>query len=61
LARVHMPIKIASPLRLACHGTSAEIQAETKAALAKAYPNDRATGYALGDLRGTMLLEFIRE
>ena len=61
LARVYMPIKIASPLCLACHGTSAEIQAETKAALAKAYPNDRATGYALGDLRGTMLLEFIRE
>lgn len=37
-----------------CHGTS--IAPEVKAAIATSYPNDRATGFAAGDLRGAMLV-----
>lgn len=37
-----------------CHGTS--IAPEVKAAIAASYPNDRATGFAAGDLRGAMLV-----
>jgi hypothetical protein len=37
-----------------CHGTS--IAPEVKAAIAIGYPDDRATGFAAGDLRGAMLV-----
>lgn len=37
-----------------CHGTS--IAPEVKAAIAASYPDDRATGFAAGDLRGAMLV-----
>jgi uncharacterized protein YegJ (DUF2314 family) len=40
------------PLCLACHGTA--LAPEVSAALAKKYPEDRATGYALGELRGVV-------
>jgi hypothetical protein len=38
---------------LACHGTS--LAADVAAALAERYPQDRATGYAEGDLRGAFI------
>lgn len=47
------PLFIQKPC-LACHG---EPRAEVKAALDKHYPNDQATGYALGDLRGVLWVE----
>jgi hypothetical protein len=37
-----------------CHGTS--IAPEVKAAIDANYPDDRATGFAAGDLRGAMLV-----
>ena len=37
-----------------CHGTS--IAPEVKAAIAASYPDDLATGFAAGDLRGAMLV-----
>lgn len=37
-----------------CHGTS--IAPDVKAAIAASYPDDRATGFAAGDLRGAMLV-----
>ena len=37
-----------------CHGAS--IAPEVKAAIATSYPNDRATGFTAGDLRGAMLV-----
>ncbi len=47
---------IVQPLCLACHGTDlAPAVAERIAAL---YPNDRAIGYAVGDLRGVFWVEF---
>lgn len=49
---VRMPITLSSPLCLRCHGSGDEIDAETRAALSGRYPDDRATGYSLYDLRG---------
>jgi hypothetical protein len=40
-----------------CHGKPSEIEEDVKQALAEAYPNDRATGFSAGDLRGWMWAE----
>lgn len=37
-----------------CHGTN--IAPEVQAAIAASYPDDQATGFAAGDLRGAMLI-----
>lgn len=42
---------------LRCHGAPDEVQRNVGAALAKDYPQDRATGFAVGDLRGWMWAE----
>lgn len=52
-----------APIRLAelcvnCHGTEAQISEPVKAALSQRYPNDQATGFAPGDLRGWFWVEF---
>ena len=39
---------------LACHGT--EIKADVRAELTRYYPDDKATGYKLGELRGAFSL-----
>lgn len=39
---------------LACHG--AALAPEVKAKLAELYPEDKATGYALGDIRGAFVV-----
>ena len=40
-----------------CHGSPDEVRKNLGAALAGAYPQDRATGFAPGDLRGWMWAE----
>jgi hypothetical protein len=42
------------PLCLACHGTS--VTPEVASALHNPYPNDLATGYEFGDIRGAFTL-----
>ena len=37
---------------LACHGSEQQIPATVRATLVEHYPNDQATGYAIGDIRG---------
>lgn len=44
------------PLCVTCHGTS--IAPDLAAAIAARYPNDAATGFAVGDLRGAFLIEW---
>ncbi len=39
---------------LACHGDPTTFAPEVRAVLARRYPEDRATGYAVGDLRGAV-------
>ena len=49
----HAPIVIPVPLYLQCHGyPGTDIAPETLAEIRKLYPDDKATGYKVGDLRG---------
>jgi hypothetical protein len=50
------PIQL-QPQCVQCHGKPAELAAEVKDVLAKKYPQDRATGFAAGDLRGWFWVE----
>ena len=45
---------LVQPACLACHGDPATFAPEVRAVLARRYPLDRATGYAVGDLRGAV-------
>jgi hypothetical protein len=45
------------PLCLSCHGDPAQIAPEVKAALAALYPDDKATGYAPGMVRGAIAIK----
>jgi hypothetical protein len=47
------PILVQPPC-LACHGDPATFAPEVRSVLARRYPNDQATGYAVGDLRGAV-------
>ena len=42
---------------LACHGTADNIPEAVKRKLAADYPNDRATGYAPGQIRGAVTVK----
>jgi hypothetical protein len=55
-AHRYMRAIVTGPLCLACHGSIEQQSPELRTALAKAYPHDAATGYALGDLRGAFSL-----
>lgn len=47
------PIVLGNPLCLKCHGsTEHDITAETLTTIRTSYPDDKATGYQLGQLRG---------
>lgn len=43
---------------LACHGSPSDLSAGVKAALRRDYPDDEATGFAEGDLRGAIVVTF---
>ncbi len=47
---------VASALCLTCHGTGETIPPEVSAALADHYPDDRGTGYGVGDVRGAITI-----
>ena len=42
------------PLCLSCHGSADQISPAVKSVLAEHYPNDRATGYSVGQIRGAI-------
>lgn len=42
------------PLCLSCHGPTDQLSPAIKAALSQSYPNDRATGYSEGQIRGVI-------
>lgn len=48
----YKPIILAMETCLNCHGGKNDISESTLAVISQKYPNDKATGYALGDLRG---------
>jgi hypothetical protein len=55
------PIKTPSVLCLNCHGTPDQISEEVRTILQNEYPDDKATGYKLGDLRGMWSLKFLKK
>ncbi len=55
-ARVLVPLAVGGPC-LTCHGPVEAIPQEVAALLAERYPEDMATGYAPGDLRGAIWAE----
>ncbi|HLT93250.1 MAG TPA: DUF3365 domain-containing protein [Membranihabitans sp.] len=57
----YKPISIAMPTCLKCHGGNAEISESTQAVIAAKYPDDKATGYRQGDLRGMWKIQWVRE
>ncbi len=56
VARVLRPIAV-EPVCLTCHGEPGALAPEVREALKAAYPDDRATGYKVGDLRGALWVE----
>jgi uncharacterized protein DUF3365 len=52
--RYMKPIFIAAPACLQCHGDPAKLAPGVAEALRELYPDDQATGYAVGDLRGAI-------
>lgn len=48
----YKPILIAAPACIKCHGNQTDITESTQKILAQKYPNDKATDYKMGDLRG---------
>ncbi|MCS6807983.1 MAG: DUF3365 domain-containing protein [Bacteroidota bacterium] len=53
-AHMIRPIILNNPLCLNCHGTHKDIAPETAAVLSKRYPQDKARGYTLGQVRGAV-------
>jgi len=53
---VLLPIRLKDQC-LVCHGSSEQVAEPVRAELATHYPNDRATGFAVGDLRGWFWVE----
>ncbi len=52
--RYMKPIVMGSPVCLSCHGGPEEIPPDVKAELQRLYPDDKATGYRVADLRGAV-------
>lgn len=50
----YMKAIVLQPKCLACHGS--DLAPEIKTAVAALYPDDRATGFAVGDLRGAFVI-----
>ncbi len=55
------PIFIASNVCLNCHGSKDDISSEIQQLLSAQYPNDKATGYKTGDLRGMWSVKFLKK
>lgn len=53
---VLLPIRLKEAC-IKCHGQSDSLDADVKEAIASHYPNDKATGFAEGDLRGYFWVE----
>jgi hypothetical protein len=51
------PITLGPPC-MACHGDSETINPELKSLINEKYPNDKATGFNIGDLRGSWVVKF---
>ncbi|MBV5321708.1 MAG: DUF3365 domain-containing protein, partial [Sulfuricurvum sp.] len=53
----YKPIVINNEACLKCHGN---VEGDLAKAITAAYPEDKATGYKMGDLRGMIAIEIAR-
>lgn len=51
------PIRIGVELCLQCHGDRDTLSPDLRETLAELYPDDEATGFSMGDLRGAFVVE----
>lgn len=56
VARHYLPLRV-QPLCLVCHGDAAAMPQALRDVLQQRYPQDAATGYVAGDLRGAVVVE----
>ncbi|HHO52618.1 MAG TPA: DUF3365 domain-containing protein [Deltaproteobacteria bacterium] len=56
VARVLLPIPMLDTC-VRCHGSEAQIPADVRTRLEARYPDDQATGFAVGDLMGALWVE----
>ena len=54
----YKPIPLGIPTCLKCHGTTTDIDSATLTKINHLYPNDKATGFKMGELRGFWKIEF---
>ncbi len=54
----YKPILLGMPTCLKCHGGKPDIDESTGRLISQMYPEDRATGYRMGELRGMWKIEF---
>ena len=55
--RYYRPVPVIATC-LACHGTGDEILPDVRTAIERDYPQDQATGFKEGDLRGAIVVTF---
>jgi hypothetical protein len=58
--RVYKPILVKAKC-LICHGTEDKLNPKAKEAIKAKYPNDKATGYKAGDLRGAFVVDIVKK
>jgi len=54
--KFYQPLRIGKPVCLKCHGKGEDMPKIARRTLHSIYPNDNATGYEFGDLRGAVVV-----
>jgi len=58
--RVYKPITL-KPMCVVCHGTEDKLDKKAYEAIKEKYPNDKAIGYKVGDLRGAFVIDIVKK
>jgi len=57
--KVYKPIYISKDVCLKCHGDVSTLDTKTYDVIKEHYPNDKARGYKMGDLRGAFVVKIV--
>ncbi len=57
--KVYQPIYINKGVCLKCHGDISTLDKNAYSVIKENYPNDKATGYKMGDLRGAFVVKIV--
>jgi len=58
--RVYKPITL-KPMCVICHGSEDKLDKKAYEAIKEKYPNDKAIGYKVGDLRGAFVVDIVKK